>query len=200
MAKGKVVIVHGYRGKPEQGWLGWLAAELTERGYEVVNPQMPDRRNPVVGDWVKVLRDSIGKLDKQTVIIGHSMGCNVSLRYLSELADGKSLLGYATRSLFRQKPARFAGLIMVSGFYATPGDKLYNYFGPVPNFGLIKQMTSRRLCIYSDNDRVVKPEQSLALAAALDAETMELNDRGHLMYTDRKEHPEILAAILDCLK
>ena len=198
--KGRVIIVHGYNGQPEAGWLGWLAGELAAQGYEVINPAMPARRNPVVGDWVKVLKEAMGKPDKKTVILAHSMGCNVAMSYLSELGHGHTLFGHAARSFLRKRPARLAGLIVVSGFYASPGDKLYGYFGPVPDFKLINSMTKHRICIYSDNDHIVKPEQSKALAEALDAKTIELHKRGHMVYTDGANHPELLAAIQDCFK
>src|SRR5687767_7920472 len=80
----RVIIVHGWADDPSQGWIAWLVKQLQEHGVEAVAPAFPDPEKPSTTEWVKVLAEKIGQPDEQTVLVGHSLGVYVVMRYLSE--------------------------------------------------------------------------------------------------------------------
>ncbi len=79
----RVVIVHGWSGGPGKDWLPWLKTELENKGYKVLAPAMPDADEPVIEKWVVYLSEIVGKPDKNTCFVGHSIGCQTILRYLT---------------------------------------------------------------------------------------------------------------------
>lgn len=84
MAK-RVFLVHGWGGSPENSWFVWLTKELQKGGFEVYAPKFPDSENPQIDEWVSTLEDAVGKSDKDTYFIGHSIGCQTIMRYLEKV-------------------------------------------------------------------------------------------------------------------
>src|SRR3989338_4452907 len=80
-----VFLIHGWEGNPNNHWFPWLSWELKARGWEVNAPQMPNAAKPKVKEWVDFLRDYVGKPDKDTYFVGHSLGCIAIARYLAKL-------------------------------------------------------------------------------------------------------------------
>ncbi|HEY4506483.1 MAG TPA: DUF1749 domain-containing protein [Candidatus Paceibacterota bacterium] len=78
----RVVITHQWGGSPESDFYPWLKAQLEERGFEVVVSAMPNPAAPEVEAWVKTLGEAVGTLDENTILVGHSVGCQTILRYL----------------------------------------------------------------------------------------------------------------------
>ncbi len=54
---------------------------------------MPDPARPVIASWVKYLAKVIGEPNTQTILLGHSIGCQAILRYLSTLQPGLKIRG-----------------------------------------------------------------------------------------------------------
>ncbi|HVO86710.1 MAG TPA: alpha/beta hydrolase [Candidatus Binatia bacterium] len=83
----KVFIFHGTEGYPEENWFPWMKKELESKGCEVIVPQFPSP--PVVpakiAEWFDVLRPYLDGMDKNTIIIGHSLGGVFTLRVLEKL-------------------------------------------------------------------------------------------------------------------
>ena len=78
----RVFIIHRWSGGPKDDWRPWIKTELEKLGYQVFVPQMPDPETPVMEKWVGELARVVGTPDKDTYFIGHSIGCQVILRYL----------------------------------------------------------------------------------------------------------------------
>ena len=88
----RVFIIHGWEGYPEEGWFPWLKRELEAKGFEVKVPQMPDADNPRIQNWVPAIAEIVGKPDKNTYFVGHSVGCQAITRYIESLPE-KSKVG-----------------------------------------------------------------------------------------------------------
>lgn len=86
----KVYIIHGWGGNTESGFKPWLKKELEARGYLVNVPFLPDTDYPVIKKWVPFLTNYIKDLDDDTILVGHSLGCQAIFRFLSE-QDGVSV-------------------------------------------------------------------------------------------------------------
>ncbi len=78
----RVIIIHGWEGKPESNWFPWLRNELEKRGVKVEVPEMPDTDHPKESEWVPHLANIIDTPDEHTVLVGHSLGGITILRYL----------------------------------------------------------------------------------------------------------------------
>ncbi len=80
-------IIHGTEGHPEENWFPWLKKHLEEQGYTVTVPQFPSP--PVVAakisEWFDVLKEHEDKINKDTIIVGHSLGGIFTLRILEKL-------------------------------------------------------------------------------------------------------------------
>lgn len=78
----RAFIIHGYEGYPEEAWQPWLKSELEKRGYQVALPAMPHPDRPAIAEWLDFLTRLIGEPDRETVLIGHSLGVQAVIRYL----------------------------------------------------------------------------------------------------------------------
>ena len=70
----RVIIVHGWNGRPDAGWMKWINKELTNKGYKVIAQRMPNPDFPKIEPWVSKLKEIIGKVDKDLFFIGHAGG------------------------------------------------------------------------------------------------------------------------------
>ncbi len=89
----RVFIVHGWYGSPHKDWIPWLKSELEARGFEVYAPEMPNPDKPNIAEWVHMLKMSVGKPDRNTFFVGHSIGCQTILRFLETLGEGEETGG-----------------------------------------------------------------------------------------------------------
>lgn len=80
-------IFHGTEGYPGENWFPWLKGKLEENGYQVFVLQFPSP--PVVAakisEWLEVLKEYEKYLNKDTLLIGHSLGGIFTLRILEKL-------------------------------------------------------------------------------------------------------------------
>ena len=73
-----------------------LAASLRDAlgsGYEVRSPQMPNEDDPEVGAWKKKIAGELATMDGEAILVGHSVGAHLLLRYLSEEEVEKPVAG-----------------------------------------------------------------------------------------------------------
>ena len=78
-----VLIFHGTAGNPKGNWFPWLKEQLESRGYKVQIPALPHTSEPDDEEQVQFVIKNC-KLDKNTVMIGHSFGGVVALRLLEK--------------------------------------------------------------------------------------------------------------------
>lgn len=177
----RVVIVHGWADDPTQGWINWLVGELEQQGMTAMAPAFPEPDKPDIGRWLEYLRTQTGELHGETVLVGHSLGCYLVTLLLSE----------------RRLPQPLAGVVLVAGGLPEHRPNLMKQL----DFELIKQNTKHRVCIYSDDDRVVPQEASQKFAKALSAE--EIVDPGKRHFSGLRgvtELPSALAAVTSCFE
>lgn len=82
-----VFIFHGTEGYPEENWFPWLKQELEQKSCKVFVPQFPSP--PIVpakiAEWFDVLKNYEQDINKNTILIGHSLGGIFTLRILEKL-------------------------------------------------------------------------------------------------------------------
>ena len=196
----RAFLIHGWEGRPDGNWFPWLALELKALGWEVNAPQMPNAATPKVSEWLKFLKDYVGKPDKDTYFVGHSLGCITIARYLAELPM-KSIsplnlpLGKGERG---ERGARVGGCVFVAGVSGRLNIPEIREFYELP----FAQEKAKAHCnkfamIFSDNDQYVPVERSLEFAEQLGAKTILERGRGHFCTSDGVAAlPSALSAIL----
>ncbi len=129
--KNRVFLIHGWEGRPDGHWFPWLSLELKARGWEVNAPQMLHAAEPKVSEWLSFLKKYVGKPDRHTYFVGHSLGCNAIVRYIELLP----------------KTARVGGCVFVAGFsvFAREEDERLQKLSPAPLPGRARVRTAHSL-------------------------------------------------------
>ena len=87
MNKRQILFIHS--GGPQGLWLGsgqllnFLKEEVGNE-FEFINPEMPSPEFPQYKCWEPILKETIDKARDGVLLIGHSLGGSVLLKYLSE--------------------------------------------------------------------------------------------------------------------
>lgn len=164
----QVLFLHsaGAQG-PHQG-SGQLAANLQSAlgdEYNVVCPIMPNPEDPSYGPWREELQEQLEALKGEVLLIGHSLGGSVLLKYLSE----------------HQPPNSISGLFLVaSPFWGKDEDWQADEFDLREDFA-VRLAYIPNIFFYHSRDDEVVPVQHLRLYAASvpHATVRELDRFGH---------------------
>lgn len=176
-----VILVHGWKGWPENAWFPWLRKQLEARGdtteaLKLPKPVLPDRVA-----WSRMIREAIPGPD--TILVGHSMGCPAILWALEEYGG----------------PA-IAQVVCVSGFGRPffPVRKYRDLWFPRPvNFDDVRSKARAWSVIHSSMDPLVPFREGKWLAERLGVPVTVTKRVGHLAHEELAfEVPEILDAIL----
>lgn len=152
-----------------------LAASLRDAlggGYDVRSPKMPDEGSPEVGAWKGEIAGELATMDGQAILVGHSVGAHMLLKYLSEEEVEKPI----------------AGLFLVAAPYAgTGGWELEEY--ALPEDFASKLPRDLPIFFYHSRDDEVAPFGHLALYEVnLPRATFRASDgRGHQFGDDLSE-------------
>ncbi|PIU75687.1 hypothetical protein COS75_02970 [Candidatus Pacearchaeota archaeon CG06_land_8_20_14_3_00_35_12] len=184
--KKRVFIIHGWGGTPKEAWFPWLEKELEKRNFYVEIPKMPDTENPKINSWTNYIKKVVGKADKNTFFVGHSIGCQAIMRYLEKLPE-KTKVG---------------GVVFVAGWFnlmgLEPEEKpIAKPWLETPiNFRKIKQHTKKFIAIFSGNDYYVPLSDEKLFKKRLNAKTIIKNNQGHF---DESENIRKLKVALDAV-
>ncbi len=186
----RVFIVHGWDGSPEEGWFPWLKSELEKKGFVVSVPAMPDTSHPRIEKWVSFLEKSVGKPDKDTYFVGHSIGCQTILRYLEKIN------------------AKVGGIVLVAGWLnlkelETEAEKeIARPWLETPlDLRKIKAVINNIVAIFSDDDPWVPLGDAEIFREKLGAKVIMEKQKGHFGGNDNiKELPSALNALLSISK
>jgi len=184
----KAIIVHGWGGNPSGDWFPWLKEKL-ESSFEVVVPEMPDTFHPTIDNWVSTLQNIAGDIDSDTILIGHSIGCQTILRFVEKLpADikiAKIILVAAWLHLTDETWDEDYTPEIAKQWLETPID-----------FDKVKSHCNDIVCIQSDNDPFVPVADAEIFKEKLNAKIVFLQNAGHISAESGfTELPEILRQI-----
>lgn len=179
----RVFIVHGWGGYPEEGCFPSLKKELEDKGFIVKNPAMPDPLRPQIEIWVQYLKDQVSTPDENTILFGHSIGCQTILRYLESLPKDKKIAG----AVF------LAGWVHLNDeAYETKEDeKIAKPWLETPiNWDKVKSKATKFIAIFSDNDPFVPIDDSKIFENKLGAKIIIEHGKKHFSGSDGVEKPE----------
>ena len=167
MAK-RVFIAHRWGGTPNDDWHPWIKNELENRGFEVFIPEMPNTENPVIESWVSHLSKIVGKPDKDTYFIGHSIGCQAIMRYLQGI------------------DVKVGGVLFIAGWLSLQGletqeerDVVEPWLTTPIDFDKVKRLANKITAIFSLDDPFVPISDSSIFKEKLDAKTITEKSKGH---------------------
>lgn len=187
----RVIIVHGWVSNPLDCWFPWLRKELKKRGFDVIVPLMPSPLAPKIVPWVARLRRAVGTPDRNTIFVGHSIGCQTILRYLATLPP----------------KTRIGGLVCVAGFFKlqnleTAAERRiarpWTSTASRINTKKIRRMTPKVVGIFSDNDPWVSLSNARDLKRRLGARVIVEHGKGHFTLVEDgiTRLPSALRAVL----
>jgi len=187
----KAYIIHGWGGFPEEGWFPWLRKELESKGFKVFVPKMPKADEPKIEEWVGFLKRYIKNPDKETYLIGHSIGCQTIMRYMEILP----------------KTIKIRNVIFVAGWFNLTKkvtenleeSKIANPWLKTPiDFEKVKMHSNKFIAIFSDDDPFVPLTDSKIFKGKLNAKIIILKNKGHLGGEHNiNELPKVLNVILE---
>ena len=179
----KAFIIHGWGGYPGEGWFPWLKRELEKINYEVSVPSMPNPEEPKISEWTSFLSDHIVSPDKNTFLVGHSMGCQAILRYLENLPS----------------EIKIGGVFLVAGFVnlvnleSKEEREIAKPWLTKPiNWNKVKLHIDKIVSIFSDNDTWVPLSDSKIFKDRLGAEIIVEKEKGHFSGDDNVKMLPIL--------
>jgi hypothetical protein len=165
----KLIVIHGWEGNPTGGWFPWLKTEMERNGWEVLVPAMPNTNNPELFEWLPFLKQTADKVDENTFMVGHSLGCITILRFLESL-PAKEQIG---------------GAILVAGFdNPLKSKELKNFFQEPIRWQEIKTKCKKFVAIHSMDDPLVPVENALRFKEQLGAKTITLGGFRHFSGDD----------------
>ena len=116
----RFLVLHGWQNRrPAEHWQFWLTEELRSHGEQVLYPQLPSPDQPVLEEWLDVLRGELRMLGTgERIVIAHSLGCLLWLRHAALSASVDPI----DRLLLVCPPSAVALPHSVSAFFPAAGD------------------------------------------------------------------------------
>ncbi len=187
----KVYLIHGWGGHPNEHFFSWLDKELKNKGFEVIQPQMPGTDYPKIEEWVSFLSNLVQNPDKKTFFVGHSIGCQTIMRYLEML----------------NTPV--GGAVFVAGWFDLDNletkeekDVRKPWVETPIDFEKIKTICPKISVLLSDNEPFgfVKENKKI-FEEKLNAKVSIMENKGHFCEDDGvTKLPEVLQAIEEMIK
>ena len=159
-------IIHGVYGHPEENWFPWLKKELESMSYEVIVPKFPTPIGQSLESWMKIFSAYNGKINEETVLIGHSLGAAFMLNFLEQTSK------------------KIKAGILVAGYHKLLDNKFYElnkgFVDKQFNWEKIKANCGKFFVFGSDNDEYIPVEVTKELSSNLNAELNIVHNGGHL--------------------
>ncbi len=143
----KVFIVHGFCGIPNGGWFPWLMKELAKQNVFACSLPMPNANDSDVSEWIKTIKNCVGRPSDEILLLGHSLGVLAILRYLESLSSQDSIGGVLLVSCFigsldTENPR--SEFRMIDSFVVPP-----------INFERIRNIPKQSFVLHGSNDPIV---------------------------------------------
>jgi predicted alpha/beta hydrolase family esterase len=133
---------------------------------------MPDAANPRIHNWVPAIAGTLGEVDEQTYLIGHSMGCQAIARYLENLPEGLKVGGAVFVAGFLK---RLTGLEDDLAVQETD----QHWLGAPIDLNKVKSHLRGSVAIFSDNDPFVPLDNVEAFRDQLGSKIIIEHEKGH---------------------
>jgi predicted alpha/beta hydrolase family esterase len=176
----RATLIHGLNATPQSNFHPWLKSELEKLGYDVCVPELPLKPGEGIeaGPLLELMHEKIGMLTNEDIVLGHSLGGVLALRYL-EYVELKST------------PRAF---IIVGAPWRVNSPDLQSLFMTNLDFDVVPWKASEFVVVHSKDDNVVPFDHAEKWANVLKAKLIARENDGH--FTD-SEYPILLQIIED---
>lgn len=162
-----IIIIHGTGGNPKGNWFPWLKSELEKAGHKVFVPKFPTPKNQSLNSWESVFEKYEKYLDKDSIVIGHSLGPAFLLSVLERSQKQIKAAFFV---------AGFTGLLGISEFDGLNKTFACRSF----DWTKIKDHCRKFYVINSDNDPYVPLQKGRDIAKNLGTKLIVLKNAGHI--------------------
>ncbi len=91
--KRQVLFIHGAGAHEEDKKLIASLQDALGAEYDVQAPKMPDEDSPEYEAWKDQISDEVAELNGEVILVGHSLGASILLKYLSEEEADRPVAG-----------------------------------------------------------------------------------------------------------
>ena len=173
----RVVLIHGYNSSPEENFHPWLYRQLKDRGFDVIAPKLP-----LVGEvealaCIEAVIKAVGRLDENTIILGHSLGGVLALRYL-EAAEAASIP---------------RACILVGSPWQTKSEKTRGLFLTEFDYDVVTWKAREFVIVHDKEDKLLPFDHAEKYVRMLQAQLVATVGNDHFM---EKEYPILLETVL----
>ncbi|MCL5430653.1 MAG: alpha/beta hydrolase [Candidatus Marsarchaeota archaeon] len=183
-----VFIFHGRNATPESDWYPWLKEELEDIGCSVFTPTFPIGKAATLENWFEVFKRFEKHVDKDSILIGHSVGATFVLDLLEKLDE--RVKSTFLVSCFITKPIS----------YGTGVNELGTFYEKKFVWEKIKRNCEYIYMINSNNDRGVSLDMVEKISKPLDIAITVIEGAGHFRKEDGfSQFPQLLDMIEDTL-
>lgn len=162
--------------KPGYDWKSTIQQDLGDN-YEVLAPSMPNKNNAKYKEWKIWFENILSVVNKDVILVGHSMGGVFLAKYLSEhLIDNN-----------------IGKLVLLAAPYSdTPEESIGSFKLTKPFTKLIKQVNNVVL-VYSQDDTVVPYNDGILYQKSLPgSKLVTFKDKGHFNMPNFPELADII--------
>jgi uncharacterized protein len=163
-----VFIIHGTHGSPEENWFPWLKEKLELLGCKVLVPKFPTPEGQTLEAWFEVFEKYKEFYNKDTILIGHSLGGAFALRIL-EKYDIKIKSVYIVAAPCGIIPSNFPGADLTD----------LPFVGHMFKWKKIKNNSKKIYVFHSDNDPYIDIKNSEETAKRLGTVITFIPNAGH---------------------
>lgn len=179
----RVIVIHAWGENPQSCWYPWLKQQLEAKGAEILIPAMPNTDEPQIEPWVNKLSEIAPVPDKDTIFVGHSIGCQTILRYFERLPES-TVVGDV---LFVAPWAHLTGL-------SPDSQKIAESWLTTPlGWNKAKAHAATFTAFFSDNDEWVPLSEEQLFQEKLGATTKLFAKAGH--FDQQTEFPEVFSTV-----
>lgn len=172
-ADGTMIIVPGFQAHPENHWFPWLARTSRKHGVPCRIVDLPAPERPVCTEWTSATNRTCTTEHGRLTLVAHSLGCLALLKTMA-LHPGTF-------------HGRLARLVMVSGFLDPmpvlpdiPG--IGDFILTTEELAIVHDLLPASVFVlHSDDDPVVRPSLTRALATWMDAHAVSIPGGGHFL-------------------
>lgn len=176
----RIILVHGFNANPEMNFHPWLAERLREQGHEVVTPTLPlSTKDEIdVPTIVETMKEQVGFLKNEDILLGHSLGAFVILQYLEAVE-------------MTETPR---AVVLVAAPWKVKNPVLRRLFLADLDADVLMWKSREFVVVHSEDDKLVPFEHGKKLAERLKAKLVSSKEDGHFM---EGEYPVLLKTIED---
>lgn len=169
--KKKVYIVHGDQSSANDHWFPWLSQQIQHSGHLARRLTLPDPSAPNFQNWQAAIQLQIPRLDPESIIVAHGLGCLASLHFLTQALSQTQIRGLILVAGFKDK---LTALPELDGFIRQA--KL--------DMAILQKQIATRFLLFSCNAPYVSPPKAVLLGHYINAQMQEVNHAGHFMRSD----------------